>query len=344
MTKSIQQIQTDLNNLETTTTETAVTLEKLYQEYLGYLGKSIKQQLILASYQICTQFYPQSFLDLSLNSKQELQQSIKQIGAEVEPALLAIIDDKELEPEPSQLDLMTELIKNLPKSQPSKSDLDENESESDEIAEIDIELVKAELEKIEFITIDDAQEVKPEPKNPNPESQDANLDLALDPTLREQINFSNPKHLVLWHKQIERAVKKTLEYTSQKANKRLQSAKIIPHRIQNNIIDVAINADSSKDKRSRHKTQSTPNILHLTIESEPRKKKSKLAKNSANISLLRLRVSELEFCDPLLNAQRGKIRNLVSEINQLQNQYKATKKEESIVAAQAAWRSSWFDD
>jgi len=346
MTKSIQQIQTDLNNLEATATETAVTLEKLYQEYLSSLGKSVRQQLILASYQICTQFYPQSFLDLSLSNKQELQQTIKKIGAEVEPALLAIIDDKELEPEPRQIDLMAELIKNLPKSQSNQLDHDEGdpETEPDGIAEIDLELVKAELEKIEFITIEDAKEAKLEPENSDLESEDSNLDIPLDSPPREQINFSNPKHLVLWHKQIERAIKRTLEYTSQKANKNLQSAQIIPSSIQSNIIDVAINADSSKGKKNRHKPQNTPNILHLAIESEPSKKQSKLAKNIANVSLLRLRIVELEFCDPLLNAQRGKIRNLISEINVLQNQYKMTKKEEKIAAAQAAWRSSWFDD
>ena len=348
MTKSIQQIQKDLNNLEATATETAVILEKLYQEYLSALGKSIKQQLILASYQICTQFYPQSFLDLSLNNKQDLQQTLKKIGAEVEPALMAIIDDKELEPEPRQIDLMAELIKNLPKSQSTQSDLNNSEmkaeSDSDEIAEIDIELVKSELEKIEFITIKDTQEVKLKPENPNLNSEDSNLDTEFDPSPREEIDFSNPKHLVLWQKQIERAVKQTLEYTSQKANKRLQSAKIIPNQIQNNIIDVAINNDSGKGKRNRHKSQSTPNILHLAIESESNKKQSKLTKNIANVSLLRLRISELEFCDPLLNSQRGKIRNLVSEINKLHNQYKATKKEQEIAAAQAAWRSSWFDD
>lgn len=342
MTKSIQQIQTNLNNLEAATAETAITLEKLYQDYFRSLGKSVKQQLILASYQICTQFYPQPFLDLSLRNKQDLQQSLKKIGAEVEPALMAIIDDKELEPEPRQLDLMAELIKNLPKSQPSQSALDENDLESDPegISEIDLDMVKAELEKIEFITIEDAKEIEPEFENQNSEFEDSSLDT----TPREQINFSNPKHLVLWHKQIERAVKKTLEYTSQKANKQLQSAKIIPNQIQNNIIDIAIKADSSKGKKSSRKLQNTPNILHLAIESEPSKKQSKFTKNIANVILLRLRIAELEFCDPLLNAQRGKIRNLMSEINKLDNQYKATRKEEVIAEAQAAWRSSWFDD
>lgn len=350
MTKSIKQIQSELNNLETTTTKTASILEELYQEYLSSLGQSVKQQLILASYQICTQFYPQSFLDLSLSNKQELQQTIKQIGAEVEPALLAIIDDKELEPEPSQLDLMAELIKNLPKSPPSQSDKDKNDSESEfdseseEIAEIDIELVKSELEKIEFITIEDAKDLKSELENPEQKSEDSDSNLAVDPPPREQINFGNPKHLVLWHKQIERTIKKTLEYTSQKANKRLQSAEIIPSRIKNNIIDVAISAESSKGKKSRNQSQGTPNILHLAIESDSSKKRSKLAKHITNVSLLRLRISELEFCDPLLNAQRGKIRNLVSEINVLHNQYQATKKVEAIAEAEAAWRSSWFDD
>ena len=335
MTKSIQQIKQELQNLESTTAETASELEKLYQDYLSLLGKSVKQQLILAGYQICTQFYPQSFLKLSLGDKQELQQTLIQIGLEVKPALLSIVEHKELEPEPRKLNLMEELIKKLPKSLPNQPDSEielEVENE-DEIAEIDLATVKAELEKIEFIEIDDSSEV-----DSNSEEGEAQVP-------NQEMDVKNPQHLILWHKQIERGIKKTLEYTSQKANKRLQDSQVIPNRIPNKIIEVAIQADSSQ-RQSDRRLQNTPNILSLAVEStgDSKKSKSKSAKNMLHVSLLRLRLTELEFCDPILNAKRGKIRNLVSKINQLKNRYKAIKHEASIAEAQAAWRSSWYED
>ena len=57
--------------------------------------QSIEQQLILASYQLCTQIYPDSFLDLSLNQRQELQQSLRSLGKELKPSLLNILDYSE---------------------------------------------------------------------------------------------------------------------------------------------------------------------------------------------------------------------------------------------------------
>ena len=334
MTKSIQQIKQDLNNLESTTAKIAVELENLYENYLNSLSHSAKQQLVLASYQICTQFYPQSFLGLSLSNRQNLQQALRKIGIEVEPALSLIIEHKELDPQPQELNLMAELIKNLPKTKKRKEEKEDSVSEenANSTAEVDFASIKAELEKIEFIEIDASLEDELEPENTFPQTQP-----------KQEIDFKNPEHLVLWHKQIERTVKKTLDYTSQKANRCLQDLGIIPDRIPSKIIDVAIQADSNKGGKGS-KLKNSPNIINLAIESEQDKNKSQSPKNIAQVSLLRLRIAELEFGDPLLNAQRGKLRNLMGEISKLNRQYQILKQESDVAEAQAAWRSSWYED
>ncbi len=334
MTKSIQQIKQDLNNLESTTAKIAVELENLYENYLNFLSHSAKQQLVLASYQICTQFYPQSFLRLSLSNRQNLQQALRKIGIEIEPALSLIIEQKELDPQPQELNLMAELIKNLPKPKRRKQEREDNVNEENEnkTAEVDFASIKAELEKIEFIELDASLEAELEPENTSSQKLP-----------KQEIDFKNPEHLVLWHKQIERTVKKTLDYTSQKANRCLQDSRIIPDRIPSKIIDVAIQADSNKGGRGS-KLKNSPNIIHLAIESEQDKNKSKSPKNIAQVSLLRLRIAELEFGDPLLNAQRGKLRNLMGEISKLNSQYQIIKQESDVAEAQAAWRSSWYED
>ncbi|MBE9046056.1 hypothetical protein IQ255_16865 [Pleurocapsales cyanobacterium LEGE 10410] len=324
MTKSIQQIKQELENLESTVAQMAVELEKLHQDYLNLLSQSVKQQLILACYQICTQFYPQSFLDLSLTNKQELQQNLRQIGNEIEHDLLSIIEQKELEPEPRELNLMAELIKNLPKSK-KKEDSEENSAE-----QIDLELVKAELANIEFIEIDASSPEDIEQESDSTESS------------KEKIDFKNPEHLILWRKQIERAIKKTLDLASRKTNKCLQKSAIIPARLPSKVIEVAMQAGSSPGAKS-HQLKNVPNVLHLVIESDL-DKKSKSSNKPEQISLLRLRLAELEFSTPLLNAKRGQIRNLMGKISRLNGKYKAIKHEAAIVEAQAAWRSSWYEN
>ena len=154
MTKSIQQVNRELKNLELAAAEIAVELQELHLSYLKTLAQSLNQQLILACYQICTRLYPQLFLDLSLSEKQELQQQLRHLCIQLKKDLLEIIEQKELEPEPNNLNLMAELIKNLPKAKQA----DESGTE------IDLELVKAELENIEFIEIA-APEEDPELKS-----------------------------------------------------------------------------------------------------------------------------------------------------------------------------------
>ena len=325
MTKSIQQVKQDLENLKSTVANTAIELEELYLNYLGLLSQSLKQQLILACYQICTQLYPQSFLDLSLSEKQDLQQNLRQIGTQLEPDLTEILKQKELEPEPPELNLMAELIKNLPKPKRSRDDQQESETE------IDLELVKTELEKLEFIEIDTA------------ESDDDEQPIDSEAPPREAVDSENPEHLILWHKQIERGIKKTLDVTSRKVNKCLQDSRIIPERIPNKVIDVAMQADATTGLRNNPKSSNFPHVLNLAIEIEANKK-SQTFKKPAPISLLRLRLTELEFSDHQLNAKKSQIRNLMGKIHKLNSKYKAIKQEAAIIEAQSAWRSSWYED
>ena len=323
MTKSIQRVKQELKNLESTVADAAIELEDLHRDYLNLLSQSLKQQLISACYQICTQLYPQSFIDLSLNDKQNLQQNFRQIAIELEPNLIEIIEQKELEPQQFDLNLMAELIKNLPKPNESSEEGDNN------TPEINLELVKAELENIEFIEIDaEGEESKPE--------------ASLKELPKEKVNFENPEHLILWHKQIERNIKKILDSGSRKVNKYLQESKIISDRIPSKVIEIAMQADSAKGM-SNAKQPRIPHVLHLALESDG-SKKPKSPKDLIEISLLRLRLAELEFHNPLLNAKRGQIRNLMAKIKQLRNSYRSIKQETAVLEAQAAWRSSWYED
>ncbi|MCC0176374.1 hypothetical protein I4641_05210 [Waterburya agarophytonicola K14] len=339
MTKSIQQIKQELDGIELTVSETAIELRDQYCNYLDLLSQSVKQQLILASYQICTQFYPQSFLNLSLNDKQNLQQTLRQLSIEIKPQLFSIIEQQELEPEPNELNLMAELIKNLPKTK-IKSKTQAEKDDRAESAAIDLELIKAELANAEIANIE-LIEIETSDDLENDEEEEVTKYSTPIPPIKK-IEFNNPEHLLLWYKQIERKIKKNLDNTSKKVNKCLQDSKVIPDRVPSKIIDIAVQTEGNKGAKNNSRLPNAPNILHLAIETD-QSKKSKIQKNLAQISLLRLRLAEIEFGDPLLNAQRGQIRNLMSKISKLNSKHKDTKHQLAVAEAQAAWRSSWYE-
>lgn len=335
MTKSIRAVKQNLEHLRSQVAETATELETLHHNYLELLSHSLKQQLILACYQICTHLYPQAFISLSLRAKQNLQQSLRQLSLELMPQLTELVAQKELEPPAVELNLMAELIKKLPKPKHRSSERENIK------AEAELELVKAEIaslenledfENIELIAIDaSSDEPEQEPENEPEESP------------KEQLDIENPEHLILWHRQIERGIKRNLDETSRKVNKLLQEAEIIPNRLPSKVINIAMEADGSKGMRSNSQQSKVPHVMHLAIESD-KSKKNKSNSKSLQISLLRLRLAELEFSDHLLNAKRGQIRNLMTKVKQLNGKYKAIQQELAVLEAQAAWRASWYED
>lgn len=337
MTKSIQQVKQNLETLKSQVVETATELEQLHYNYLELLSQSLKQQLIFACYQICTQFYPQSFIDLSLSEKQNLQQTLRQLSIELQPKLVKLVQQKELEPKPLELDLMTELIKKLPKP---KRQVEDRENT---ITEADLESVKAELARIE--NLEDLENIELIAIDAREDESESELELenSLEEESRQPMDFANPEHLILWHQQIERRIKKILDETSKQVNKLLQEAKIIPQRLPNKIIDIAMQTDGNKGIRSNSRQLQVPHVMHLAMETD-NSKKSKSSEQSLQVRLLRLRLAEVEFSDHLLNAKRSQIRNLMGKVKKLNSQYKAIQQELSVIEAQAAWRSSWYED
>ncbi|NJL52547.1 MAG: hypothetical protein HC930_10590 [Hydrococcus sp. SU_1_0] len=340
MTKSIQQVKHNLEILKSQVAETATELEELHCNYLELLSHSLKQQLILACYQICTQLYPQSFINLSLSAKQDLQQNLRNLSTELKSQLADIVAQRELEPKPPELNLMSELIKKLPRSKSRTEETGEGTLTANEL-----ELIKAEIASIENIeNLEDIELIAINASAIDTDSdEEVEPDQSTETAPREQVNLENPEHLILWHQQIERGIKRTLDETSRKVNRLLQKSKIIPDRLPNQVIDMAMQADGDKGMRNNLKLPQVPHVMSLTVEAD-KSKQSQSGKKSLQISLLRLRLAELEFSDHLLNAKRGQLRNLMSKVNKLDSQYQAIQQELAIIEAQAAWRSSWYED
>ena len=95
MVKAIEQIRRDLNTLTDKVIAVRQSLEGVYVDYLDVLGTSIEKQFILASFQLCTQVYPDNLLALSYDQKQELQQSLRLLAKQTHTDLCRIPTEPE---------------------------------------------------------------------------------------------------------------------------------------------------------------------------------------------------------------------------------------------------------
>lgn len=69
--------------------------EEFYNTYSGYLtalGQAVRQQLILATYHVCTRAYPDVFLGLSFNQRQEFQQILRQLTGQAQQQLMSPLE------------------------------------------------------------------------------------------------------------------------------------------------------------------------------------------------------------------------------------------------------------
>ena len=89
MVGSVERIAQEIAALDQNVATIAQDLYTAYSDYLTLLGQSVRQQLILASYHICTQAYPEPFLHLSYSQRQSLQKNLRYLSRQVQEELLA---------------------------------------------------------------------------------------------------------------------------------------------------------------------------------------------------------------------------------------------------------------
>ncbi|WP_427161900.1 hypothetical protein ACQFX9_10180 [Aliinostoc sp. HNIBRCY26] len=95
MVRAIERIERELAVLQEAIQAIARELQMAYASYLAALGQALRKQLILASYHLCTQGYPENFLKLSLNQRQQLQQSIRKLGQKAAEILISSLMSQE---------------------------------------------------------------------------------------------------------------------------------------------------------------------------------------------------------------------------------------------------------
>lgn len=309
MARAIERIEQDLEALDEAIALLRAEFHSTYSQYLKLLGQSVRQQLIMASYQVCTQGYPEAFLSLSFDRRQKLQKAIRQLGGQAQEQLLLHLE------EPS---------KRLP------------QTEATDIEQAASEEPLPELENTTSKTVEPAVN-----EEPLPEPFEIALDSDALPDTSEPAPIANssltkPEQLREWQERLEKAIAQTLQTISLQTNRLLQSNSIIPDKLPPAVLEAAVQVEGSEV------TPGSPNLLNLLMEAETEGEKED--STITRIIAINLRLSEIEFADPTLSAGRNQIRKLSARVNTLQREYYKKQRERAIAQAEAAWRSSWFDD
>jgi hypothetical protein len=92
-----ERIEQDLAELSEAVAALNLEFRSTYEGYLNTLGQAVRQQLILACYHLCTQVAPESFLKLSFNGRQKMQQSIRRLTGVCQEKLRSLVTESEEE-------------------------------------------------------------------------------------------------------------------------------------------------------------------------------------------------------------------------------------------------------
>lgn len=309
---SRERIEQDLAGLEESLTAFNLEFRSTYESYLTALGQAVRQQLVLASYHLCTQVMPDAFLKLSFNERQKMQHSVR---------LLAAISQEKLRSLGTQEEDLEEDLEE------EEDDDDDEIEEYDEIAEYE--------NRQEDDNIDDDRDIE--------EQEDSIINYQF-PAPNHQLPIANsPETLARWQRHLEKSIFNIIKLLSRDTNRLLQQSGILPNQLPEQILEAAYQAESSGES-----VAGPPNLLNIIIETGTSSKSGKLGETRGNtaiqITAIKLRLSEIEFADAATSAARQQIRNLSTRLNALGRDYQKKQRELAVVQAESAWRSSWLEN
>ncbi|MEG4043513.1 hypothetical protein [Microcoleus sp. Pol17_C1] len=310
MVRPRERIEQDLAGLEEALAALKLEFSSTYEGYLTALGQAVRQQLILACYHLCTQAVPESFLKLSFEGRQKMQQSVRALAAASEEKLRSLVTESQADEEIEE----------------------EEEEEEEEIEEDDFEEEPEEE--------DEADDKEEDEKEKNPVSA---INYLFSLANYQLPNANSPESLARWQNSIEKSIVNILKLLSRDTNRLLQQSGILPSQLPEPVLEAASQAESSGDS-----VAGPPNLLNLIIETDASSASRKLAatfgSRALHITAIKLRLSEIEFADAGTSAWRQQIRNLSVKLNSLGRDYQKKQRELAVVEAESAWRSSWFED
>ncbi|MGJ3245273.1 MAG: primosomal protein [Elainellaceae cyanobacterium] len=361
MAGAIDQIERDIAVLEKSLEAIALEFQTLYTRYLDALGQTVRQQLVVTGFQICTKGYPERFLNLSLAQRQKVQQALRQLANQSKEQINALLDASLAAVEEEDLDddddddafndletLELEFDSHHPDDVMSNhvtstassglpefsletlinSSLSESQ-ESAPLSETD------ELSTAESSDHDEADNQEGDVDGHEDEGDEGDDHEDSDSSSTETSRPLTPDLLLNQQEILEESINEILRNVSHAANRLMQQSGILPKKVPEKILEAAAKAELSTE------VVSPPNLLNLIVETDNGDDDES---RITHIMAIRLRASEIEFGDTTLSAWRSKIREFSARLNRLNQDYESKHHELATAEAEAAWRASWYDD
>jgi hypothetical protein len=376
MAQSLEQINQNLKSLEQQAIDLGDKLHTAHQGYRHVLAQTALDQMIMACFTLCTEAYPDEFLQLSVSDRHQLQAKIRSIAQQMQQDLRQVPSPDtpiaELAPAISSFSLPEML------ALPGQSILGQTDRAIEEYLILDEEEDEDEAEDDEPEAEDEETERLADARSRQIEAELKAL-FSLESLLSQrqaQLPQNPVEQVGFWHRQVESQAHQCLRQVSATTNQAFQTAKILPGQIPGPILEAASMADGGesfgktphlvrmileareKPSESRDRDRSTgtdrpdhPNAGHSnhdrpSIGSNRQRSRRHQSPPSAVINLitLQLRIAELEFHDINLITWRNQIRNLLQELKTIAKAYQKQQKQQAIASAKMAWRATWTND
>lgn len=366
MARSLDQISADLAKLDAATQGLSQNLQAVYQDYLATLGQAVKRQLILATYHLCTQTYPEEFLALTVTQREQLQANLRQLSSQGQLQIMQL----------GQMTNLTELATQLEEAVVAKygaitSESDDANEESDE----DLHSSAEEITEPQIIAIEEIAE-PPDTVDVSTESSSTASDQETLETTADKASamlqrlstslslFSileaeplTPVSLAKRHVLLERHLRTILRTLSSLANHALKQVKILPD-LPEMVIAAATEADGDNPGPS------IPNLVSVFVEVADRHhdddqnddEESEVEENNetfeeadpdhdmTHLVAINLRLADIEFADHQTGLWRGRLQETLQKLKRLGRQYQTLQEEKAQAEAEHAWRAVWFEE
>jgi hypothetical protein len=380
MVRPVESIHKDLNALEEATATLADEFSQIYGTYLTVLGQAMRRQMIMATYHLCTQVYPEEFLALTMSDRTRLQQNVQNLGRQAQSWLQQIMEPSQSATNDSQtldsneLSRLEEALASLT-SPPEESDPVVGDSNTSDDSTESPEFSEPEhgLEAASETTDGDDELGSGSTMSPKDLVQSVIM-AAISSEVEEAFSrrpFTGdsltPATVAKHHLILERMIRDVLQRVSKKANQLLRKAKVIPD-LPETVLEVASDVEMASPRG-----RSAPNVMNVLVAvadempdmSEEFENSDRISVNLApesderdrpeeedeamegtmtHLAAIQMRLTDLEFGDVQTALWRGKLRTAIGRLRKLGKQYQRAERELAIAQAEQAWRSVWYDD
>lgn len=374
MTRSPARIREQLSQLESQTLVLHQQWAGVYLRYAQRLAQVLERQAVYAVYQICTQIYPQSFLQLAYNPRQRFQEKVRLAIAQFQPQLFQQFQQQGIFLAPPEQSGSVNPPLPGPEGELSMAPVDLGDSPHRAIAQTDPELEAQGTEPGEArANLPDLDEIKTFLSQAL-QKEGLSLEMLVPGSLHHQADQSKlavktPEDLARWQETVEKVMGRSVVRLSMDLNRSLTKAQIIPPNLPPRILEMALQSDDNRLAPNREKM---PHVVNLLIEKAPKpddQSGDRPAEDSneeleelteagdkeeqeeparrgeiSRLTAINLRLLDLEFSDLDLGLIRKELHGQLGQLKKLQQQYRQLERQKTIAEAELAWRSSWVNN